>query len=585
MSGAEDLQLFEQLVSNANSLFLSDADFVVINGVTKPTLKKIYAEFLASLGTYVTVAEGITNTSGTGTLNRFFTVPGSDKTFETRYRNDAGVAVQVGRVSSADAVEVVTGLIQGFVSQSSDVELFSVTDTEGAKLAGITGKGVSTLSLNVTSAPGATSIGDEEGNIDFYSDSERTIAGPMEVQYTQQPGVFLTDPEGGELPAAPAADGSAVTPPFTDGLMFSPVIATSDLHETRLYIENILSHRELVDGVVGSISSTTTPAVQSGHILPVSASKLGATATLVIRTKSNPNTRRIMSVAMKHVPVQSPVVNKTILFIGDSIGNRQGVQFLKQYLAELGINATFIGTLETANSSSNANDITGPWAESREGWETGDFTYAVTDRVIVVPPGGEAAYLAMSKTDRWPRNPFLRAAVGADPADVVRNGYVFDPAFYASRFSLATPDIVVNMLGTNDVRDRTAATIGPAVLSNDTIMHKQIRAAWPSAKIIRSFPGTSLTADRNTLWTSHYRSLALAIRQSAAALNYSGLTVAPIWAMTDPENGYTFTAATAGDDGFIDGSWADDIHPIGAARHSLAVVTAQFVAAAALNLI
>ncbi|WPE28599.1 hypothetical protein PshuTeo1_43560 [Pseudomonas hunanensis] len=585
MSGAEDLQLFEELVNNANSLFLSDDDYVVVNGVTKPTLKKIYADFTASTGTFPSIADGLAETNGTGTRNRFFTVPGTDGTFETRYRNDAGVAVQVGRVSSATVVEVVTALIQAFTSQSSDVELFAVADIEGGRLAGITGKGIDTLSLRLTSVAGATTIGDEEGNIDFYSDAERTIVGPAEFQYTQQGGVYLTDPEGGELSVPSSSDSSSTAPPFTDGLIFTPVIATSDLRESRLYLENILSHRELVDGVVGSISSTTTPIVQSGHILPVSASKLGATATLAIRSKTNPNTRRIMSVAMKHIPVQSPVINKTVLFIGDSIGNRQGVAFIKQYLAELGINATFIGTLETSSSSSNANDITGPLAESREGWETGDFTYAVTDRAIIVPPGGEAAYLAMNKTDRWPRNPFLRAATGADPADVVCNGYVFDPAFYASRFSLATPDIVVNMLGTNDVRDRTAAGIGAAVLANDTIMHKQIRAAWPSAKIIRSFPGTALTADRNALWTSHYRPLALAIRQSAAALSYSGLTVAPIWAMTDPENGYAFAAATPGDDGFIDASWSDDIHPIGAARHSLAVVTAQFVAAAALNLI
>jgi len=73
--------------------------------VTKPTLKKIYAEFLASINTYPTVAEGLTKTNGTGTDNRFFSVPGSGQTFETRYRNDGGVAVDVGRLLSSVAFD------------------------------------------------------------------------------------------------------------------------------------------------------------------------------------------------------------------------------------------------------------------------------------------------------------------------------------------------------------------------------------------------------------------------------------------------------------------------------------------------
>lgn len=111
MTGAESLQLFQQLVANANSLFLSDADFVAINGISKPTLKKIYAEFLASMGTYTTVAAGLAATSGTGTNNRFFSVPGTGDVFETRYRNDAGVAVEISSLLSwlADALTINKG--------------------------------------------------------------------------------------------------------------------------------------------------------------------------------------------------------------------------------------------------------------------------------------------------------------------------------------------------------------------------------------------------------------------------------------------------------------------------------------------
>ena len=99
-TGAESLQLFNQLVALGSTLFLSDEDFVTINGITKPTLKKIYAEFLASMGVYTTVAEGLTATSGTGTNNRFFTVPATGDKAETRYRNDAGVAVEISSILS-----------------------------------------------------------------------------------------------------------------------------------------------------------------------------------------------------------------------------------------------------------------------------------------------------------------------------------------------------------------------------------------------------------------------------------------------------------------------------------------------------
>jgi hypothetical protein len=49
MSGTADVLLFQQLVSNANQLFLSTAETVTINGVAVPTLYKIYADFMASL--------------------------------------------------------------------------------------------------------------------------------------------------------------------------------------------------------------------------------------------------------------------------------------------------------------------------------------------------------------------------------------------------------------------------------------------------------------------------------------------------------------------------------------------------------
>ncbi len=586
MSVTSDLARLSLTIDRANELLLTDQIKMVDvgGGVNRPSNAMVMANLSTLLGgamPYTSVELGL---AGTIDGTNFSVLSEETDEYVVVYRNQNGEPLEVDRYPNNQAVKNISSIIKQFSAETVDPEFLVVTDPEGAKLASVTNRALYTLLLQIASTPGPTVIGDGEGAVDFYSDADRTIVGPLQVQHTQQPGVFFTDAEGAQLLESSSSEVAPVSP-FVDGLMFAPVIATSDVREAKLYVQNILSHRELEDAVVGSFASTSAPYVSTGRALLVSASKMGATATLTLRSKADPSSRRITSVAMKHVPVQNPAINKTILFIGDSIGNRQGVQFLKQYLAELGINATFIGTLETSNNPALANDTSGPLAESREGWETGDFTYAVTDRVSAVPLGGEADYLALSKADRWPKNPFLRASTGSDAADIICNGYVFDPAFYQARFGLSTPDIVLNMLGTNNVRDRTEAAIYDSVMLDDTLMHKQIRSAWPAAKIIRSFPGTALTAGRNMVWTSHYRHLVLAMKQSAAALNYSGLTVAPVWAMTDPENGYSFAAGTPGADGFLDESWSDDVHPIGAARHSLAVALAPFVAAAALNLI
>ena len=292
-----------------------------------------------------------------------------------------------------------------------------------------------------------------------------------------------------------------------------------------------------------------------------------------------------MNLQLKNVPVQQVPLNPKILIIGDSICNRQGGQLLKQILETLGFTPTFVGTLNGSANANNLNDASGELGEARESWETGDFTYAVTDRAVVVEPGGEGAYMALPKAEKVNRNPFLRAAVGSDSSAIVRNGYVFDPAFYRARFSLPTPDIVLNLLGTNDVRDRNEITIYDTVLANDTLMHNQIRAAWPLAKIIRSVPGTSLTAARNLLWTGRYAPMIKAMQQSAVNRADARFTLAPVWALANPEVGYSFTVGAVGVDGFSTSDWADPIHPIQASRQSLFEAVAPYIAAAAANII
>jgi hypothetical protein len=480
----------------------------------------------------------------------------------------------------------VDSLVQPTTSTSAEVEHLALTDPEGGQVGRLTSERLETLPFRIESG-GPTVIGDGEGGALLYGDDEQIHLGGLEMRPASMPGIFVTDAECGvhqDLTGLGAEDDSTLSP-FANGLLFAPVLATGPLRDATLYVDGLLPDRSLVEQAVFSLSSSSGPACASGRSLSFNAERFGSAAVLSLRDRAQPSDHRFMKLTLKAVPVQNPVKPVNILFIGDSIGNRQGGVLLRQYLAELGIAPTFLGTLPGSASATDANDATGELGECREGWETGDFTYAITDRVGKVLPGEEAAYMDLSKTERWPINPFLRVATEADSVDIVRNGYVFDPAFYQQRFGLATPDVVIINLGTNDVRDRTAATIYDHVLANDTLMIQQIKAAWPNAKIIRSVPNTALNVTRGGLWLTHYTPLIRAMRQAASNLAYSKLTIAPLWAMTDPESGYAVPSTAVDGDGFIRGDWADANHPVGASRHGLYAALAPFVAAAAINLI
>jgi len=587
MTGAESLQLFMELVANGNELFLSDEDFVVINGVTKPTLKKIYAEFLASTGTYPNVAEGIAATNGSGTNNRFFTVPGTGGTFETRYRNDAGVAVQVGRVSSADVVESLSELVKSFSASSTEVEIAVVADQEGGVHMRLTDKRLSAPSFDVSSMPGAVAISDAEGATPFYSDEKMTLLGPLEMRGTDLGGIYVTDLDGAVLNdlSSPFAqeDSSADISPIDGSLLFSPIIATSPVSDTKIHVASILPRREQVTDVTASLGSTTTSASTLGHVLPISQSAYGDQAVLSLRANSSPSVRRFMQLTLKNVPVQtgSPVIK--VLMIGDSITNYAGAYILDQYLRDLGFAPVFIGTLRGAGPGESSTGTGGLLGEGRHGWQARDYTYAIS-RKLIVEVGQEAAYQAMAKSTKVGYNPFLRAATPEDSPDLVRNGYVFDAAFYQARFGLDTPDVVVSLLGTNDAFNISPDSIYSEIQDADRIMHSQIKAAWPSAKILRALPGTAIDDTRNDLWSSAYTNMIAGIQKSAKDIG-APVVLAPLWAMANHESGYAIPASAPGEDGFISGNWSDDIHPIGSARYAYYRAMAPYVGGLKLNII
>lgn len=442
----------------------------------------------------------------------------------------------------------------------------------------------------VEEIPNAAAILGEDGGIILYQDEKRTIVGPLEVGHTDEPGVYVVDEEGGVY-ATLAGDAEnaqipVVASPLAGGAYFSGALVGAKGVPINVHVPSLIAERLRGAEVIATLNSTTAPIAISGSgTLSVLPESLGSSAQMVLRNRSNPTDLMVRALSVKTVPV--PAVAPTpirVLYIGDSIGNRQGLQFVADSLAGWGYLTEWVGTMHSSGVPSNANDVTGPLGECREGWETGDYTRTLTERGVDIAPGGEAEYMAMPKSEKWLRNPFIRAATESDAADDVRNGLVMDFAFYQSRFGLQAPDVVVWAMGTNDVRDRTEAEIYGVVSGNDALLYRRIKAAWPAAKIIRTVPGTAMDPSREPLWTSKYIPMLRAILD--ATVGVAGLTVAPAWAMANQDAAYSFAAAPDPTTGFTSiAGWSDAVHPVGALRIALHQALAPYIAAAGINLI
>ena len=370
-----------------------------------------------------------------------------------------------------------------------------------------------------------------------------------------------------------------------------------------IYVRNLFAQRSDTESVI------TTLDAGSGLMLPSSSdvieiadlAALGVSAKLwtrAARASTALRARLSMSVfsAPKFAVGAGPTTN--VLCFTDSIGNRQMGAFAKQDLEAWGYQVTFIGTIEGAATTSST-DITGPLGEWREGHETGDMTYAVTDRAIPVAVGAEAEYLALNKQDRRERIPWLRPArLSGDPAlnpgnelypgdtltpDApadVRNGYVVDFRFYQHRFDLETPGVILYGYGTNNVRDRSLSDIYAGLLDDDMLILRKMREAWPTAVIIRFCPGTPREPSRDGVWAEYIQIFRAMMDAKIAAANPK-LVLAPTWALQNQEIGYA-TTVTAIDatTGVETVSFSDAIHPIDNTRRELTRVVAGYIACA-----
>lgn len=396
--------------------------------------------------------------------------------------------------------------------------------------------------------------------------------------------VFLAaDPTGIYLAGQSAEPSSALD--FTP--YFAPVLCGAKGVPVSLSMAGLISNRANATRCQMTLLGASGHQQSADDMLTVVPGDLGATAELVLRKRDDAGSQRAtLPLLVKSAPV--PAVSPSpfnILMIGDSIINRQAGYLLKTFLESWGYQPNFIGTM-LGNGSADSSTPPGPLGEGREGWESGDYTYAITDRAIPIAPGGEAAYLALPKLDQRDRNPFIRAATGSDPTSIIRNGYVLDFAYYQSRFSLQTPAIVLYEIGTNNVRDREESEIYNTILDDDKLLLSRVRAAWPNAKILRTLPGTARDLERDPLWAAEYIPLIKGMMDALKSVGDSKMQLVPAWAMASPDGGYALTSSTPDPTtGVIASGLSDNIHPIGPTRAALFRAIAGYVACAAAGLI
>lgn len=295
----------------------------------------------------------------------------------------------------------------------------------------------------------------------------------------------------------------------------------------------------------------------------------------------------------KTIEVFSPTIYKNkgekkkinILLLGDSISNRQGTFLMDQILKDYGYEPNWVGTLNGSASPTNAGDDTGFLNESKEGWETGDYTFRVTDRALPLAVGDEYKYSKMSKAEKWNINPFIRLPNESDKDEDIVNGYVLDFNFYINRFkaffpNMVEPDIILFGLGTNDVRDRREENIYNDVLFNDSIFLTKLRSQWKNTKIIRFVPNTSRNSVRNNLWNTKYTKVFDAIIQSDKVRKDKLSYIAPTWCLTNSLSGYKDKGNTSSNSLLVDTSFTDAVHLYDSSRLSLFETLSAYTIAA-----
>ena len=508
------------------------------------------------------------------------------------YLNEDGAAVYQDSYPNAHAVKDVLKL----VGTNDDDVIQYLLDDLGFAWGMITEEGFSMPGLKAgAQSSSGTTLYDPLGFVIFEDTEDRTSFGALSWCYVPYDGIWVMDSLGFVASDLLAANKTSALGELPSGI---PYLATEvcgvDGVSLSMYVDGFLAKRSDTDPTRVTLAAELNPViVTSSEALRFIPSELGGAAKLHTRPlRGAAASRTVLDLAIKSAPnpPAGPAPAPRILLLADSIGNHQGPMLLNQFLRSWGYAPKFIGTYPSSISESVGWNRLGLLGEARQGWSGSEYTNAATTRQPIAP-GAEAVYLAGTKPFMSGYNPFLRAATGADPLEFVKNGYIFDPAFYQQRFGLETPDIVIIGLGTNDIRDQSADSIYNTIYENDILFYTQCRAAWPNAKIIRCMPGTARNSgvgstNRDALWSSHYIPAIRAILDARKHQADAKISVASSWAFYSPEVGYTLNAGvTDPTTGAITTTIDDYLHPQGSSRRQYYQYLSGHVACAAVGLI
>lgn len=571
---------YEQLAASVDALAATNAELV----------QSIYDGTQLTSGVFADVATGLANT----TDGQYFSVVSAeDAEYLILYLNNAGVAVEKKVYPSATVVED----ILSFIKESDQASVVSITDDLGFAWGAIKEEGFDLPGMEISPiTEKVTRMSDPSGFIVWEDGPDSSSFGPAKFKYTADDGVWVLDELGFAWKDLLSKDSSGLTPTQYPSVI--PYIANTicgvDGVDLKLYPYSMFAKRNDVEPIRVTIAAETNPViVSSTEEVVFSPKELAGNSKIYARSLRAPaDNHTFLNVTVKSAPnppTVTPPVPK-ILLVGDSIGNHQGPLLINQFLTQWGYAPQFVGTYPSSIAESAPFNRLGAVCESRPSWSGAHFTYADPLKLPIVP-GQEAAYLAMTKPNMTNHNPFIRAAVTDDPANFVKNGYIFDAAFYQSRFSLETPTIVINALNTNDFRDQTPETIYQAIYDADILMHTQFRAAWPDAKIIRCMPGAARASgvgarDRDGMWASFYVPAIRAMMDAKAFLNDPKITIASSWAFYSQEAGFVVeTATTDSTTGAITGPLEDYLHPQGSTRRQYYQYLSGHVACAIVDLI
>ena len=292
------------------------------------------------------------------------------------------------------------------------------------------------------------------------------------------------------------------------------------------------------DGVVASIHSTKTgqiPFLREGkYSLEVDPDRLGSSLSFVFRRTSDAEERKIQTIPVTIAPAAKTGSPKQMT-LGDSLMVQYVPVACKQNLVARGMAPVFLGTKTTSTWNGEAVAT-----EAKGSSDFGDWTYRHTDFLQPLPVGQEAAYLAMNNTQKGVYNPFLRATTGSDPAQRIFNGYIFDLAFYCTRFGLALPDFFTICLGQNSLYAGTTEMQAEVDTGMETLIG-QIRAAAPNCQIAFFTLVQGRSGQNPSIHKAMQARVANYIRASADAK----LTLLPAWLHMSEEAGWQWEAPSS----------------------------------------